>query len=434
VKTAEAETRGFTDAEREERAAALSTIRDYREILEARAENDAEARKVEQELRSAVHATENAKRDEPVQERKLPATPKSPAKPIYHERSEHSFFLDRVKRSEDDGARARLAQNRDHVAEQTRALANVNDYGDDAVVPVFLQDRFEKARLQGAVTSGLTNQQPIPPSGDTITVPYQKGNASVAALTQAQSLNTLSATDAQFDAATASVVEVGGTTDMSNFVVERGSLGAGLDIIMANHLSELLATDENSRVLTATIADAGVAVTYTTSTPSLADIYVKLADALQQIHTANKRPPTGIVVHPRRFAAWASELDSENRPLMLPMSVAMNPLATTSGDGSPVAYGFTGYSIHGVAVYTDGDIPITGGAGTNQDTVLICDWKQQYTWLGPVLIDRDASLLFKNSGMTVRARRYFATMCAHRDDAFGKITGTGLVTPAFTAP
>jgi HK97 family phage major capsid protein len=366
--------------------------------------------------------------------RKAPATPKRETKPVYHERSEHSFFMDRAKRNDDYDARQRLAQNADHVAEQTRAMANVADHGDDAVVPLFLQDKFEKARLQGAVTSGLTNQQPIPPTGDTITIPFQTGNASVAALTQAQSPNALSTTDPELDAATASVVEVGGTVDLLNFVVERGSLGAGLDVVIANHLSELLADDEDQRVITAAIADAGVSVTYTTSTPTLADIYVKLADAIQQIHIDNKRPPSGIVVHPRRFAAWASELDSENRPLMVPMSVAMNPLAMTSGDGAPVAYGFTGYSIHGVPIYTDVNIPTTGGAGTNQDTVLVCDWKQQYTWLGPVLVDRDSSLLFKNSGITIRARRYFATMCAHRADAFGKITGTGLVAPTFTAP
>jgi HK97 family phage major capsid protein len=426
------ETRSLTEDEKAKHDELIVEARGVRELMDTRASRDSEAATALPELRSAVQATEGSEREV----RKAPATPRQPEnRPVYGERSEHSFFVDVAKaRAEgDDDARARQAQNRAYVADemQKRDLGNVANKGAEAIVPLYLQDRFEAARVAKAVTSGLTNQSALPVQGDTITIPFQTTNASVASLAQADPLNTLSETTLGTDSATASVLEIGGTQDLSNYLVDRGTLGASIDVIVANHLSDLLAKDEDERVITAMVAAAGVAVTHTTSTPSLVEDFKKIADATQQIHAGNLQAPTGIVVHPRRFAFWASSVDNANRPLLTPMAVGMNPLATTNGNGEPVAQGFTGYSIHGMPVYVDANLPTTGGAGTNQDSILIADWKQQYTWLGPIMVDLDRSVMFKQSGVTVRARRYFATMAAHREDAFGKITGTAYVTPTF---
>lgn len=428
-----AEKRSLTEDEKAKHDELVSEARGVRDLMDTRAARDAEAAAVLPELRAAVIASEGSEREE----RKLaPAEPKrGENRPVYGERSEYSFFIDlaQARANGDDDARQRQMQNRAYVADemQKRDLGNVANKGAEAIVPLYLNDRFEKARVAKAVTSGLTNQSALPTQGDTITIPYQTTSATVASLAQADPLNTLSETTLGTDAATASILEIGGTQDLSNYLVDRGTLGASVDVIVANHLADLLAKDEDDRVIAAVVAGAGVSVTNTTSTPGLVTDFKKIADATQQIHTGNLQAPTGIVVHPRRFAFWASNVDSANRPLLVPMSVGMNPLATTSGDGSPVAQGFTGYAIHGLPVYVDANLPITGGAGTNEDSILVADWKQQYTWLGPIMVDLDRSIMFKQSGVTVRARRYFATMVAHRDDAFAKITGTGFVTPSF---
>jgi HK97 family phage major capsid protein len=428
-----AETRALTEDEKQKHDALVAEARGVRELMDTRAERDAEAANAMPELRAAVIATEGSEREERA---KLPATPRQPEnRPVYGERSEHSFFIDvaRARAEGDEDARQRQMQNRAYVADemQKRDIGNVANKGAEAIVPLYLQDRFEAARIAKAVTSGLTNQQALPVQGDTITIPIQTGNAAVASLVQADPLNTLQETTIATDSATASILEIGGTQDLSNYLVDRGTLGASVDVVVANHLSDLLARDEDQRVLAAVVADAGVALTHTTSTPSLVGDFKKIADATQQIHTGNLQAPTGIVAHPRRFAFWASNVDTANRPLLTPMAVGMNPLATTNGSGEPVAQGFTGYSIHGMPVYVDANIATTGGAGTNEDYILVADWKQQYTWLGPIMVDLDRSVMFKQSGVTVRARRYFATLVAHRDDAFAKITGTAYVTPSF---
>lgn len=422
------EKRSLTEDEKAQHEALVAEARGVRELMDTRAARDAEAANALPELTRALDAAEGAP--------KAPATPRQDeTRPVYGERSEHSFFLDVVNaRSHgDDDARQRQAQNRAYTAAemQKRDLANVANKGAEAIVPLYLQDKFEGARVAKAITSGLTSQQALPTQGDTITIPMQTGSAAVASLTQADGLNTVQETNAAFDVATASVLEIAGSQDLSNYLVDRGTLGVGVDVVIGNHLAALLAKDEDERVIAAAIAAAGSSATYTATTGTLVGIYKKVADVVQQIHTNDLDAPTAIVVHPRRLAAWISELDSSNRPLVSPMAVAQNPLAYSDGAGNPVAQGFSGFALHGLPIYVDANIGVLSGAGTNEDTVLIANWGVQYTWMGPILVDLDRSVMFKQSGMTVRARRYFATMAAHRGDAFGKITGTGLATPAF---
>lgn len=428
------EKRGLSDEEKTSHAELLNEARGVRELMDVCAQRDAEAAEQLPQLRAVVEDAHVRTNDDDGATETRHAQPRRDEKRgIYGPNSEDSFFLDVVQARTlgDPDARHRLAQDRAYTAAemQKRDLGNIANKGAEAVVPLYLQDRFEQARVAKAVVSGLTTQERLPEQGDSITIPIQTGNAAVASLTQADPLNSLQETNAAFDVATSNILEVGGTQDLSNYLVERGTLGLSVDRVVGNHLADLLAKDEDERVIAAAIAAAGVAVTNTTSTPHLKNDFKKIADAAQQIHSSYLEAPSAIVCHPRRFSFWASCLDDQDRPVMVPMPVAMNPLG--SGDGGPVAQGFTGYMIHGLPVYVDANITTSNGSGTNEDLLLVADWSKQYTWLGPILVDIDRSVMFKNSGMTVRARRYFATMAAHQPDAFAKITGTGFVTPSF---
>jgi hypothetical protein len=43
-------------------------------------------------------------------------------------------------------------------------------------------------------------------------------------------------------------------------------------------------------------------VTYTTSTPTVAGVYSKVADGIRQVHEGIFLPPSAIFMHPRRWA------------------------------------------------------------------------------------------------------------------------------------
>jgi HK97 family phage major capsid protein len=444
---AESDTRSLTDDEHVE----LKRLTDERkvvdELIQERARlAEARASKV-MELRSfatggasddapagdAGEAADDAGVGEP-QARRVETSPRDPGH--YIEGGERSFFFDLAEaRKGNFEAARRMSEHNDF---HKRALNNTATEGGEAVVPLFLNELFEKARTNIAVTANLVGRKALPATGESITVPIMTGPAAVGRVVQNSTLPTIQNTDAATNKVTEPIVEIAGAQDLSLYLKERGTLGASVDVIVAEHLAELLAQDEGNRVLhgggsgdvlgirgTSSIKS----VTYTADTGTLAGVYRKLADLIQQVNADNKAAPSAIVVKGRRFYHWMSELDSGNRPLIAPMSVAQNPLAV--GLGSSAAFGFTGYAIHGVPVYIDENIRTTDGSGTNEDTVYACDFSKLHLWSGGIQVDMDPSPNFKTSGMTVRARRYMAFMAGHRPAACGRIIGTGLAAPSF---
>jgi HK97 family phage major capsid protein len=318
----------------------------------------------------------------------------------------------------------------------TRDLSTADTAGQELVPPLYLQDTFVEARVASAIAANLVTNLPLPPTGRSVTVPFQNGAASVGITSENSAA---SENDATFDGSTATVYMAQGIQDLSAQLVERSEPGA--DMVMMRHLARLLASHIDTKIINGSGSSEprGVlnatgenAVTWTDYSPTFAEAYPKIADAIQQVEAGWLKSPTGIVVHPRRANKWLSELDSSNRPLAAPAPLgAQNVLATNPNTGERVAEGFSGYSILGVPMYKDANVPTTLGGSTIQDAVLICDWEALMLWLGPVIFEVSKDVGFKNSTFTVKARQYYAFSCNHAPEAIAHITGAGLDTPTF---
>lgn len=362
----------------------------------------------------------------------------------YRATGRESWFADRVKAVEmgDPQARERLRDDNAYTRQEMekrahqRDLSTADTAGQELVPPLYLQDTFVEARVASAIAANLVTNLPLPPTGRSVTVPFQDGSASVGI---ASENGNASETDATFDDATATIYMAQGIQDMSAQLVERSDPGA--DMVMMRHLARLLASHIDTKVINGSGSSEPVgvlnatgenAVTWTDYSPTFAEAFPKIADAIQQVESGWMKSPTGIVVHPRRANKWLSELDSSNRPLASPAPLgAQNVLATSPNSGQPVAEGFSGYSILGVPMYKDGNVPTTLGGSTIQDAVLICDWEALLLWLGPVIFEVSKDVGFKTSTFTVKARQYYAFSCNHAPEAIGHITGAGLDTPSF---
>jgi len=170
------------------------------------------------------------------------------------------------------------------------------------------------------------------------------------------------------------------------------------------------------------------AVTYTDATPTLPELYSKLADGIQQIHTGVFMPPQAIFMHPRRWAWALASLDTQNRPLITPYA-PMNAAGTFAGVVSEGPVG----SIQGVPVWVDANIPTNLGAGVNEDRIIICRPDEMLLWeaqSGPYFeVFRD--VLSGSLGVRLRLHNYEAQMFARRPKAISVISGTGMVGPVF---
>ncbi len=111
---------------------------------------------------------------------------------------------------------------------------------------------------------------------------------------------------------------------------------------------------------------SGNAVTYTDASPTVGELWAKIADAIQQIHTNRLMPPDKIFMHPRRWAWFTAALDTAGRPLI----GANNAQNAIGNSGAPTSQGWVA-NIQGLDVYIDPNIPINLGAGTNEDRIIV---------------------------------------------------------------
>jgi len=180
------------------------------------------------------------------------------------------------------------------------------------------------------------------------------------------------------------------------------------------------------------LLNTGSIATSTASTATVAGVWPKIADVIQQIngnmggigYVADK-----IVMHPRRWGFFEAGLDSQNRPLMTPSGPVLNAIASP---GDAAGYGYVG-NMHGLRVFTDANIPTTLGATTNADAIIVM--------ASPVvhLFERSGdpvTLSFEQTSATALTVNlvcygYIAFTAGRYPGASGAVTGAGLVPPTF---
>jgi HK97 family phage major capsid protein len=319
------------------------------------------------------------------------------------------------------------------VSASERALTSTDAAGGYLVPPLYLQEEFVNLARAGRVTANVIGSRPLPPNTDQLNIPRMTAGTTVA--TQADG-GAVSSTDAAFDLITADVLTLAGQQDVSRQLVDRSL--PGVDEVIFSDLARAYHFNLDTAVLNSSTTNnkgllqvSGVnTITYTTSTPTLSGLYAKVADAIQQIATGIFMPATHIVMHPRRWAFCLASSDSNNRPLIVP--TAQGPFASAGQTGGVAAEGPVG-SIQGLPVYVDANIPITFGASTTEDRIIVVSQPELYLWedQGGPYLETFRDVLSGTLGVRFQLHSYFAQLHARRAKAISVISGSGCVAPSF---
>lgn len=438
---ARADIAAIGQAAKNEGRSALTADEDAKvtELFKAR---DAASAEVEA-LDAKVASTERAIKDEDAlgeaQQRtdptgaKVPAARTRPVSETYRKDGQRSYFKDlhMARNKNDRGAIDRLAEHDRACADDAeyRALTTVDGAGGDFVPPKWMVEQFINLARPGRIIADQVQGATLPTGTDSISLPRLATGTAVAE--QSTQNTAVQNTDATTSAVTANVTTIAGQQVVSQQLLDQSPIN--MDNVLLGDLAadyaikaDLFVIQNNATNKVGLLSVAGInSVSYTDASPTPAELYPKVADAIQQIHTGRYMPGDKIFMHPRRWAWFMGAVDGQGRPLITPDS--MNSMASSTG---VISEGRVGV-LQGLPVYVDPNIPVNLGAGTNEDRIIILRSSDTIFFESTPKSETFRETYANQLSVLFRFHSYVALHASRLPKSISVISGTGLATPTF---
>ncbi len=422
---AKSESRDLTDDEKAAFDRDEAAIKDLNEAAQkdadekARAEADAEMkRQAEQAL-----AERNERMTQLMKPRPDVTSVHVTDAPVYAP-GRSSFFRDLFKAQRGDWeASDRLRRNTAQRLND-RALSTTNGAAGEFVPPLWLEDQFIKLARPGRPFADILTHQDLPAGTDSITVP--KINTGTAVAIQGTQNSPVQQTDMTTASVSTGITTMAGGQTVSMQLIEQSPLN--VDEVVLGDLAADYARNVDNWILNtastgAVASGAQVACTGTaTGASGAAAIFKTVSQTIGAVATARFAGATHIVMHPRRWYWFLGLVDTTNRPLVVPNTVAFNPMA--SADAGSVQ-GPAG-TMCGLPVILDASLPITLGTGTNQDAILVVRAPDLVLYEGSVRAEAFPQTYANQLSLFVRLYNYTAWLNRYGSSVLQVITGTQL--------
>lgn len=361
--------------------------------------------------------------------REQPAVVKSEPR-TYTANSGNSFLADafRSQFNNDWEAGQRIARHMQEERIERRDVTSSNFAG--LIVPQFLTELAAPFARAGRPVADRARKHQLPPEGLTLSISKVTTGTAVAEQSEGAAVQETNMDDTKLDL---SVKTIAGQQNVSRQAIERGTNIDSLvmaDLVSAYHtkLDQLLVAQMRTDV-----AANGNVVVYNDASPTVAELYPKIADAIQKVQTTFFAGPNVMIMHPRRLAFILAAVDGQNRPLAVPVPNFNGQPAFASGNGAPV-YGNSGYTILGLPIITDANVSITEGPGNDEDNIYIGNLQEVHLWeqgSGEPMFFRFEQPKASELDIQMIVYGYSAFTANRYPKAWSIIDGTGLVTPTF---
>ncbi|MEV0183814.1 phage major capsid protein [Streptomyces sp. NPDC050625] len=350
----------------------------------------------------------------------------------------HSQELDvempkREKRRSELAEKELRAVDRGSVFEKRVNPNRTDGQGGYFVPPLWLVDQYIDLPRFGRTFANTVQNLPLPAGTDSVNVP--KVATGTATGVQTADAAAVTSTDMTDTFVTAPVRTIAGQQDIAIQLLDQSPVAFD-EIVFAD-----LIADYNQRLdtqcwngsgssgqLKGVLNVSGInAVTYTDATPTLPELYAPAMQALSLSAKNRKMMPTAVFLTPSRWFWMASQLDSQNRPFILPETNApFNPLALQTGGDVEGPVG----RILNFPLLADGNIPANLGAGTNEDRIAAMRTSDLYLWEGAMRTRVLQEVLSNTLQVRLQVYNYAAFMPDRRPETISVISGTGLIAPS----
>jgi len=360
--------------------------------------------------------------------------------PVYAKGNhQRSFFKDaymaNVKQDRDSAER--LQRHTAQADAEQRALGNTNTTGGSGgefAPPEWLVADYIRLARAGRVTADLYTHSDVPMGVSSVNLPKVMTGTTVAPQTTQNTA--LSQTDLTTGFVSTGFTTVGGKELVAQQLLDQSAID--FDQVITQDLAAAYAQQIGAQVLNGAgtglnnnavvngLNNVTVANTLALTTLNAQTFYSKSAGLLAGFASARFAEPTCWVMAPRRWYWLTSQFDSAGRPLVVPDSVAYNPIATDNG---PTAIAGRSGVWQGLPVYIDPNMGTTFGTANNEDRVYLL--KQDDLWLfeSPVRAEVFRETYADSVGVLFRMFAYVGTVLNRYPASVASLTG--LVAPTF---
>lgn len=301
------------------------------------------------------------------------------------------------------------------------------------VPPLWLVDEYADLPRFGSPTADLCRNMGLPSGTDSINLP--KVATGTATGVQTADAAAVTSTDLTDTSVSAPVRTIAGQQDIAIQLLDQSPVA--FDEVVLQDLLADYAMRKDIQVIngsgaagqvTGILGTAGInAITYTDATPTLPELWVPLLQSVSQIAKNRKLPGTAAVLTPSMWYWALSQLDTTNRPLILPNGNAFNPMAS---EGQAAAEGPVGMFTYGLPGFIDGNVPSNLGAGTNETRIITARWDDLFLFEGSMRTRVLTEVLSGTLQVRLQVYNYVAFMANRRPEAISVISGTGLIPAA----
>lgn len=297
-------------------------------------------------------------------------------------------------------------------------------------VPQYLTDMYAPATAALRPFADICNRHELPGQGMTVNI-SRITTATGAALQSAENA-AVQETNMDDTLLTENVQTVAGQQTISRQAIDRGT---GIEDVVIDDLYRRYATALDSTLInqaTTGLSAVATATTYTDASPTGPEMWPKILGAGSGVEAAllGFAAPDAVVMHSRRWY-WLQSQMTSTWPMFgqpgIPTQAAGVNFAEKYGSGA------RGILPNGMVAIVDNNIATNLGAGTNEDEVYIVPSTECHLWEDPEapLFIRAEQPAAASLGVLLVLYGYMAFSLRRYVNGMGKISGTGLVSPAF---
>ncbi|MEV6046042.1 phage major capsid protein [Streptomyces xanthochromogenes] len=301
------------------------------------------------------------------------------------------------------------------------------------VPPMWLVDDYIDLPRFGRTFANSVRNMTLPSGTDSINIPkVASGTATGVQTADAAAVTSQDMTDTFVSAP---VRTIAGQQDVAIQLLDQSPVGFD-EIVFADLIADYnqrldlqcLNGSGTSGQLKGVLNVSGInAITYTDASPTLPELYLPSMQALSQVATKRKAMPTAVFLTPARWFWMASQLDSQNRPFILPETQSpFNPLALQTGGD---VEGPVGRMLN-FPLLADGNIPNNLGGGSNEERIIAARTSDLFLWEGSMRTRVLQEVLSGTLQVRFQVYNYAAFMPDRRPESISVISGTGLVAPS----